>query len=96
MGAAARSAGGVFSTPLNAPFGALVVVVVLAVGFVVADRSSASEYSAFGTVNVATSEHQYFSSDSVPVRCTFRLGQNVVRPTRIAKITVNGGGSQIS
>ncbi|PND54344.1 phage major capsid protein [Mycobacterium sp. ENV421] len=48
--------------------------------------------SAYGTVNVATSDHQYFSSDSIAVRCTFRLGQNVVRPSRIAMFTVAGGG----
>jgi hypothetical protein len=36
--------------------------------------------SAYGEV---VGEHQYFSSDSIGVRCTFRLGQNVVCPNRI-------------
>lgn len=55
------------------------------------DRSAV--VSAYGTVNVAVSEHQYFSSDSIAVRCAFRLGQNVLRPSRIAMFTVAGGGS---
>lgn len=49
--------------------------------------------SAYGAVNVNTSEHQYFTSDSIAVRCTFRMGQNVVRPNRIGKFTIGGGGS---
>lgn len=44
--------------------------------------------SAVGPVRVAQSEHAYFSSDSVALRCTWRFGQNVVRPDRIAKFTV--------
>jgi HK97 family phage major capsid protein len=44
--------------------------------------------SAYGAVNVAVSEHTYFESDSVAVRCTFRLGQNVVRPNRIGHFTI--------
>jgi hypothetical protein len=47
--------------------------------------------SAFGSVNVNVSEHQYFSSDSVAVRCTFRLGQNVLRSNRIGYFTIGGG-----
>jgi HK97 family phage major capsid protein len=49
--------------------------------------------SAYGPVNVSTSEHTYFTSDSIAVRCTFRLGQNVVRPNRIGKFTIGAGGS---
>lgn len=49
--------------------------------------------SAYGSIKVNTSEHQYFSSDSVGVRCTFRMGQKVVRPNRIGKFIINGGGS---
>ncbi len=47
--------------------------------------------SAYGTVYVATIDHQFFTSDSIAVRCTFRLGQNVVRPNRIAKFAIGGG-----
>jgi HK97 family phage major capsid protein len=49
--------------------------------------------SAYSSVNVNTSEHKYFDSDSVAVRCTFRFGQNVVRPNRIGKFTIGGTGS---
>jgi HK97 family phage major capsid protein len=49
--------------------------------------------SAYGSVNVATSEHQFFTSNSVACRCTFRLGQNVVRPNRIGKFTIAAAGS---
>jgi hypothetical protein len=49
--------------------------------------------SAYGAVNVNTSEHKYFDSDSVAIRCTFRLGQNAVRPNRIGKFTIGGTGS---
>ncbi|OCB14149.1 major capsid protein [Mycolicibacterium porcinum] len=54
-------------------------------GFVI-DKSAV--VSAYGTVNVNTSDHQFFSSDSVAVRCTWRVGHNVVRPNRIGKFTI--------
>ena len=37
---------------------------------------------------VATSDQVYFNADSVGVRCTWRFGQNVVKPNRIGKFTV--------
>ena len=47
--------------------------------------------SAVGQVKVATSEHQYFSSDSVLLRATWRFGHVVVRPDRLGVFTVGGG-----
>ena len=47
--------------------------------------------SAVGQVKVATSEHQYFSSDSVLLRATWRFGHAVVRPNRIGTFTIGGG-----
>ena len=44
--------------------------------------------SAVGQVMVAQSEHAYFSSDSIALRCTWRFGQNIVRPERIGKFTI--------
>ncbi|MGV0853893.1 phage major capsid protein [Mycolicibacterium elephantis] len=44
--------------------------------------------SAVGNVKVATSEHEFFSSDSVALRATWRVGHAVVRPDRIGKFTV--------
>lgn len=44
--------------------------------------------SAVGDVQVAQSEHVYFGSDSMGLRCTWRFGANVVHPDRIAKLTV--------
>lgn len=44
--------------------------------------------SAVGPVLVAQSEHVYFGSDSIALRCTWRFGANVVRANRIAKFTV--------
>lgn len=44
--------------------------------------------SAVGQVMVATSEHVFFTADSIGVRCTWRTGWNVVRPERIARFTV--------
>ena len=44
--------------------------------------------SAIGDVEVAISDQVYFNSDSIAVRCTWRFGSNVVRPNRIAKMTV--------
>jgi len=32
--------------------------------------------------------HAYFANDSIGLRCTWRFGQNVVRPARIGKFTV--------
>lgn len=49
--------------------------------------------SAAGDVKVATSEHQYFTSDSVALRATFRFGHVVVRPERIGTFTVGDAGS---
>ncbi|MCL2090888.1 MAG: phage major capsid protein [Micrococcales bacterium] len=52
----------------------------------VIDRSAV--VSAVGQVMVAQSEHQYFSSDSIALRCTWRLGWNLVRPERCGKFTI--------
>lgn len=49
--------------------------------------------SAVGQVKVATSEHQYFSSDSVLLRATWRFGHVVVRPNRLGVFTVTPEGS---
>lgn len=49
--------------------------------------------SAVGDVQVATSEHAFFSADSVAVRCTWRFGANVVKANRIGKFTVADDGS---
>lgn len=54
-------------------------------GFVV-DQSAI--VSAVGDVKIANSEHEYFSSDSVSLRATWRTGHQVVRPERIGKFTV--------
>lgn len=58
---------------------------------IVVDR--AAIVSAVGPVSIATSTDQFFSSDSVAVRATFRLGSNAVRPERIGVFTIAGGGS---
>lgn len=52
----------------------------------IVDRSDI--VSAFGTVNVATSEDVYFASDSIGMRVTFRFGAAVVHPNRHARFTV--------
>lgn len=57
------------------------VAVPVNTGFVL-DQSSI--VAAYGTISVATSEHQYVSSDSVAVRCTWGIGHNVVRPAGLA------------
>lgn len=44
--------------------------------------------SAVGPLLLARSEHRYFETDSVGLRCTFRFGANVVRPDRIGSFTV--------
>lgn len=44
--------------------------------------------SAVGPVQVATSEHAFFDSDTIAIRCTWRFGANVVKPNRIGKFTV--------
>lgn len=44
--------------------------------------------SAVGDVMVSQSEHAYFTSDSIALRCTWRFGANVVKPNRIGKFTV--------
>ncbi|OBG25521.1 phage major capsid protein [Mycobacterium sp. E3198] len=49
--------------------------------------------SAYGPVMVSTSEHQFFSSDSVAVRATWRIGQNLVRPNRCGTFSIAGPGS---
>jgi HK97 family phage major capsid protein len=56
----------------------------------VIDRSAI--VSAVGSVLIATSEHQYFDSDSVGVRATWRFGQAVVRPTRIGMFAITPPG----
>ena len=53
---------------------------------IVIDKSAI--VAAVGAVQVAQSEHTYFASDSIALRCTWRFGANVVRPDRIATFTV--------
>ena len=53
---------------------------------IILDKSAV--VSAVGDVKVATSNEAYFSSDSVGVRATFRFGQNVVHPDRVAVFSV--------
>lgn len=50
---------------------------------------SSAIVSAAGEVQVATSEHAYFGSDSIALRVTFRFGQNLVRPQRIVKLSLD-------
>ena len=59
---------------------------VRALSGVVLDRSAV--VSAVGPVNVAVDNSVFFTSDSVALRATWRIGFNVVRPDRIAKFTV--------
>ena len=59
---------------------------VSALSGVVIDRSAV--VSAVGPVNVAVDNSVFFTSDSVALRATWRIGFNVVRPDRIAKFTV--------
>ena len=47
--------------------------------------------SAVGAVNVSTSEHTYFTSDSVCLRCTWRFGHTVPRPNRLGKFVIGDG-----
>lgn len=58
---------------------------------VVLDRNAV--VSATGPIKIATSEHQFFSSDSIAVRATWRIGWNVVRPQRCGSFTIDGAGS---
>lgn len=44
--------------------------------------------SAVGDIEVATSEHVYFNSDSIALRCVWRIGWTVVRANRIGSFTV--------
>lgn len=52
----------------------------------VVDRSAI--VSAVGPVTVATSNDVFFTSDSVALRATWRIGQAVVRPARIGSFSV--------
>jgi len=49
--------------------------------------------SAVGQVLVSQSSDVYFSSDSIGLRSTWRIGQALVRPDRVATFTVAGDGS---
>ncbi|OYO07888.1 phage major capsid protein [Enemella evansiae] len=53
----------------------------------------AAVISAVGQIQVATSQDVYFNSDSIGLRCTFRFGQNVVRPERLGKFTVTAAAA---
>ena len=44
--------------------------------------------AAAGQVLVAKSEHAYFNSDGIALRCTWRIGWNLVHPDRVGKFTV--------
>ncbi len=49
--------------------------------------------SAVGPVQISTSEHQYFSSDSIALRATWRIGWNIVRPNWVGKFLMTEPGS---
>lgn len=55
------------------------------------DRSAI--VSAVGQVRIATSEHAAFTSDSVLLRATWRIGHTVVRPDRVGTFTINEPGT---
>lgn len=44
--------------------------------------------AAVGQVQVASSEHTYFTSDSIALRATWRIGWKVMHPDRIATIDI--------
>ncbi len=58
---------------------------------VVLDRSAV--VSAVGQVSVAVDNSVFFTSDSVALRATWRVGHNVVRPDRIGQFTTAAPGS---
>jgi HK97 family phage major capsid protein len=72
--------------PLSLPVLVNVAVPTLT-GYVI-DKSAV--VSAYGDVTVNTSDHQFFSSDSVAVRCTWHVGHNMVQPNRIRTFTIAG------
>ncbi|TPF94326.1 hypothetical protein BW14_02330 [Bifidobacterium sp. UTBIF-68] len=49
--------------------------------------------SAVGQLEVAVSDQRYFDSDNYAIRLTFRFGFGVLRPDRLAKITVGAAAS---
>lgn len=49
--------------------------------------------AAVGDVRVARSEDAFFTSDVVAIRVTFRLGWDVMRPNRLARLSTIVGGS---
>ena len=44
--------------------------------------------SAVGQVQIQQSEHVYFASDSIGLRCTWRFGATVTRPERVGTLTI--------
>ncbi|WP_168702107.1 phage major capsid protein [Gordonia paraffinivorans] len=44
--------------------------------------------SAVSQIEVATSDQQYFSSDSVALRAIWRVGHEIVRPDRVGRFTI--------
>lgn len=60
-------------------------------GILVIDRSAI--VAAIGAVRLARSEDAYFANDVIALRATFRLGWDVMRPNRIAKLTTVVAGS---
>jgi HK97 family phage major capsid protein len=47
--------------------------------------------SAVGPVSVAKSEHAYFSSDRIALRCNWRIGWAAVRPERLGVFEIDDG-----
>ena len=84
-------AGTTDATPMLLSLPVIVNRDVSALSGVVLDRSAV--VSAVGPVNVAVDNSVFFTSDSVALRATWRIGFNVVRPDRIAKFTVAASGS---
>lgn len=60
-------------------------------GILVVDRSAI--VAAVGAVRLARSEDAFFTSDVIALRATFRLGWDVMRANRIAKLTTIVAGS---
>jgi len=75
--------------PLLFSLPVLVNVAVPSLQGLVLDRNAC--VSAVGPVLVATSQDAYFASDSVGLRATWRVGQALVRPDRVATFTISAG-----
>lgn len=77
------------NSPTPAIYGILIILNMQTSADTILLNDSSRVLSAASQAAVATSDQAYVANDSMAIRVTMRLGFGVLRPNRLARLTVN-------